>query len=58
MRTLQVIFSVGSMFRQRKSKSLLFLVDDIWLYEYHKFDYKGVPETIFESARIIESAKD
>lgn len=34
------------------------MLDDIWLYQYHKPEYMGVPKIVFETARIIETKKD
>lgn len=50
--------SIFTVIRHRKIKSLLFLVDDLWLYQYHKPQYLGLPQIVFESVRIIESKKD
>ena len=50
--------SVVSIVRQSRVKSLLFFLDDIWLYQYHKPEYRGVPEVVFEMARVIETKKD
>lgn len=46
------------MFRVRKSKNVFFFLDDIWLYQYHKPEYKGTIAEVFETARILENIKN
>lgn len=46
-----------SSLRIRKIKSLLFAVDNFWLYEYHKENYTWLTNNIFGTIRFIESKK-
>jgi hypothetical protein len=48
---IRIILNIG---RRNNIKFIFYLLDDLWLYEYHKTHYKGVMKKIFRTIRFIE----
>lgn len=41
-------------FLKRKGvKTLFFLIDDLWLYNFHKKDYDGIIYNVFQTIKFI-----
>ena len=40
--------------RRKGIKWIFMVVDDLWLYQYHKQDYDGVVEDVFRTISFIE----
>ena len=40
--------------RKRGLKFIFFMVDDLWLYQYHKREYDGVMRKVFETISFLE----
>ena len=41
-------------FKRKGIKTLFFLVDDLWLYNFHKQDYDGIIYNVFQTIKFIE----
>ena len=39
--------------RRKGFKSLFIAVDDIWLYNYHRREYNGITNTVFETISFV-----
>ena len=40
--------------RRKGLKWIFMVVDDLWLYQYHKQDYDGIVEDVFRTISFIE----
>ena len=45
---------VLNLIRKRGLKSIFFMVDDLWLYQYHKREYDGIVKRVFETISFLE----
>ena len=43
-----------NLIRRRGLKWMFMVVDDLWLYQYHKQDYDGIVKVVFKTISFIE----
>lgn len=50
---MAIFLAILEIVRHYKIKSVLLLANDLWLYEYHKKDYYGTVNIIFQGIRQV-----
>ena len=51
------LHTLASFIKRRGMKSLLFVIDNLWLYNFHQQEFDGTTESVLEAISFFEEKK-